>query len=362
MKKLKKFKKISFGSLIIAAVAMLSIGCENGVDSIEIDDPLMDVAELSSQLSSGVEMFIANANGAERSGKRSYRNSGRLLGGKSFKGGRPGINGNQGYGLGLQQYNDDPNLQVISLVERFGTRMNYGVFTALGADINNYDENGNEVELNYTGRPKGGAWKSWEGTKIAKTIIDFGDGVSLKRGNTSISFSGLIKIDRSYQDGELTEVMKFENFSVNDANVKGTNTIVRSFNKETGEALLSSEVTEGQFVFADGTTAEWISNSSRYLTIEIGDDGNKPTNAKSIAESETRVVSSEGTVIYSHETTNPVKMDMSCASKGRKPVSGTVETVYGNNDIVVDFGDGECSSTITVTINGTRLTREIIGG
>jgi hypothetical protein len=70
------------------------------------------------------------------------------------------------------------------------------------------------------------------------------------------------------------------------------------------------------------------------------------------------VIASNGDAIYSHETTSPLTENIACRRPG--PVSGTLETVYRENTIEVDFGDGSCENrTITLTVNGVTTTKTI---
>ncbi len=384
MKKKKSYRKILVGLSLIVIVGIISVACNNELQdtaALGEDDPLVQVAELSSQLSSGTDITIAitdaeSGRNGERPDGASYGNrptgsgdgkpDGASYGDRpsSSGGGRPdgaSYGGRQG-GMGFQQYNDDPKLLVLSIADRIGGRLNFGFFASLGAEVTHYDENGGIIELEQTGRPAWGSWADENMLQIAQTIIDFGEGLNLDRGTVSLSFSGKITIDRSYDDDELSEVLTFEGFSINDASIEGTNAVVRSFNEDTSEGSLSSIITDGKITFADGTSADWVSTKNRSMSIVIEEGEDKPTSATSTSDGETTVTTSDGEVFYSHTTTSPIVSDMSCSSHGRKPSSGTVETIYGENTITIDFGDGQCSSSVTITLNGTTITREVRGG
>ena len=362
-------KRIKIKSLfLLGVVGVLSLGCENNLQddaSLEVsEDPLVEVAELSSQLSSGMDLTLASRGSSNETAR--YGGGGRPDGagggrpdGASY-GGRP--NGAGGFGgMNFLAYNDDPNLQVISIAERLGERLNFWMFASLGVDVKHYDQDGVLVELDMTERPAHGFWNNEDAPKIVQTVIDFGEGISIDRRNNTISLSGIITIDRSFDDNQLTEEVSLQNFSLNDALIEGTKTSTRSFNAETGEGQMSSIVSGGQFTFSDGTSASWESTSSRFISIEINEDGGRPTSGTSSSEGETSVTSSDGSVLYSHKTISPIMTDVSCGGgrQGRRPISGDIETVYGEDIIKVDFGDGDCSSSITVTINGEEV---VVGG
>lgn len=354
---MKKTKKLWKGLILIGLVGTIGFACQD--DSIEevttIDDPLMEVAELSSQLSTGMDLAFANGKG--------QRPEGTSFGSRpqGFGGGRPGAGFGGGQTMRFQQYNDDPNLQVISIADRIGEKLNFWMFEKLGADVIHYDEGGAILEI--TERPERGAWKNGDGPKIAQTVIDFGDGFLLERGDVKLNITGAITIDRSYSDNQLSEIISLQNFKLNDATIEGTKSSIKSFNAENGEGQMSLAVSGGKFTFSDGTTADWVSSKSRNISIEIPDGGGRPSSGSATSESETVVTSADGTLVYSHKTTSPVVMDVSCMGrgKGRKPASGTIEGIYGENTIEVDFGNGDCTNSITVTVNGETVSREIGG-
>lgn len=371
MEKAKLILSSLMTALIFALVATITVNCTNQLGDSEVsteDDPLVQVAELSSQLSSGTDISISSSGDEiSRNGSRpdgaSYGNRPTGTGGGrpegASYGGRP-EDGRQG-GMGFQQYNDDPKLLVLSIIDRIGIRMNFGYFASLGAEVTHYDENGTLVELEQTERPERGAWQNRDMPQIAQTIIDFEEGVNVDRGMVSLSFAGMITIDRSYENSGLTEVFNFQGFSINGASVEGTNSVTRSFNSDTKEGNLSSIITNGKITFADGASADWVSTKNRSMSIILEEGEERPTSATSTSTGETTLATSEGEILYSHSTTSPIVSDMSCSSHGRKPSSGSVETIYGDNIITIDFGDGQCSSFITITINGTVFTREARG-
>jgi hypothetical protein len=93
-----------------------------------------------------------------------------------------------------------------------------------------------------------------------------------------------------------------------------------------------------------------------------GNDSRKPISGKILTNVKTAIKSASGTVIYSHETTTPLEVDLSCSGKRRGPILGKLETAYRTNKISVDFGDGSCTNqTITITVNGVTTTKTIGG-
>lgn len=76
----------------------------------------------------------------------------------------------------------------------------------------------------------------------------------------------------------------------------------------------------------------------------------------------TKVAVADGTVIYSHKTNAPLIENVVCEGRTRGPVSGVLSTIYRDDTVVVDYGDGSCTNkTITITFNGVTATKTISG-
>ena len=121
-------------------------------------------------------------------------------------------------------------------------------------------------------------------------------------------------------------------------------------------SLACISVAGGKITFNDGTAATWTSNRSRTSNVVLGDNG-RPVSGEVTITGKTSVDTADGTVIYSHEVTKPIREDLSCGHR-RPPVEGTVVTHYRENTVSIDFGSGSCdSSTITISLNGVVQTK-----
>lgn len=352
---MKKRENLWRGLLFSGVITVFAMACQDDMDGdlSEIDDPLMEVAELSSQLSTGTDLSFANRGGQ---GPQGMGFGGRPEGVQNGGYGRPGM----GQGMRFQQYNDDPNLLVISIADRIGDRLNFWTLGSLGASVTHFDENGLQVEI--AERPERGAWRNGDGPKIAQTIVDFGSELSVEKGDVALTLSGKMAINRSFSDNELTEALTFEGFKINGASIEGTKTSVRAFDEENGQGRFTSSISNGAFIFNDGSTAIWASSKSREIDVTLNENGGRPLSASSVSESETILTKPDGSTLYSHKTESPILTDMSCAmGRGRKPISGRIEAQYAENTLEIDFGSGDCSDTITIMINGETVTRRISG-
>jgi hypothetical protein len=238
-----------------------------------------------------------------------------------------------------------------------------------GATITHYDSGGNIINLPLpTDGPNGcsltgGQFPAFDSliAKIAKTVIDFGTGVTFHRDTISITRAGKIIITRNGNSSTLTETTTFENYSVNGNKIEGTKTRLSIYEKSTGKGTSTTTVTGGKITFTDGTAATWTSNKKRDTNITLNSDG-IATAGEITTEVATDVTTANGTVIYAHQTTKPLIEDLSCKRNHRGPVSGTLKTIYRDDTVIVDFGDGSCdNNNISITVNGVTTTKTIKG-
>lgn len=238
-----------------------------------------------------------------------------------------------------------------------------------GATVTHYNASGETVTLSLPANgPQGCSFSGQQfpeadsllGT-ITKTIIDFGSGTTYQRDTVSITRTGKIIIERSGDATNRTEVTTFENYSVNGIGISGTKTRVSTFDEATGSGSSTTTVTDGKFVFADGTEAAWLSEKTRTSNITIDESTGRPSSGEIVTEVNTAIIAG-GDVIYHHQTTQPLVENVACEGRRRGPVSGVLETVYRENEVSVNFGDGTCENrTITLTVNGVTTTKTIGG-
>lgn len=343
--------------MFIAAMALFAWSCDQqnvGLNSPSVEKLTIDVAQTSGQLASGTDFNIEGSSSCD-----STRGEGPGKGphGHFGPGGPGGRNGGILDGLNLIAPTDE--LLAIVDAESASDIRGLRVSHNGGATITNYDANGNVVSLPLPGKngPQGCSFsgKQFPATdsllsKIAKTVVDFGSGVTYKHDTVEIVRSGKIVIQRTHSGTTITEVTTFENYSVNGIKIEGTKTRTSSFDAETSAGSSTTSVSGGKITFTDGAVGTWTSDRSRMSDLDAG----------TITTDVDASVVANGTVIYSHKTTTPLVEKLSCEGRRPGPVSGVVETVYRTNNISIDFGDGSCTSrTITITVNGTTTTRTI---
>ncbi len=342
-----------FGVVILTVTAC----SENNVgSSVTTTTSLTDVAQTSSQLASGSTFSI--------SGSTSSTTASGGLGGH-----KPGGRGN-----GLLDGTEllAPTGQLLAIIDAEsagdfrGLRMN----SASGATVTNYDASGATVTLTQPAQNSGGPEGcSFSGKqfpkfdslllKIAKTVVDYGTGVTNTHGSTTVTRSGKITITRSGNSAAETEIITFDSYVVNGASISGTKTRVTTFDSTTGKGLSTTNVADGKITFSDGTVTTWTSTKQRSSEIVL-DSNNRPVSGQITTDGSTVVATSAGTVIYSHKITKSIIENIACGREHHGPVSGTVDTVYNTDTVSVDFGDGTCSNnTVTVTLNGVVSTKTL---
>lgn len=319
---------------------------------------LTAVGQTSAQLASGTSFSIASSA------------TGNGSGGPGGQGGPGGPHGHGPGGMGSFLAGTDfltPTNELIAIVdaESAGDMRGVRMSRSGGATVTNYDASGNVVTLtppSMNAGPEGTSFSCGQFpqndsllTKIVKTVIDFGSGVSVQHDSITITRVGKIVIVRSVSGDTHTETISFENYSVNNNKIEGTKTRTSSFDSSTGSGKSTTIVTNGKITFSDGTAAAWTSSRERDTQITIDPTTNRPSSGTILSTASVTVGD-----IYSHVTTTAVTEDLSCGRERHWPVSGTIETKYKSNDIVIDFGDGSCSNkTISITINGTTTTKTI---
>jgi hypothetical protein len=188
---------------------------------------------------------------------------------------------------------------------------------------------------------------------VAKTItIDFGTECvgphRTRSGKVIVTYTG------TFDDNTANRVITFENYFVDGKQIQGT-IYVRNINRN-GEGNLTAEreLEDFQVTFADGsyhivngtTTREWISGEG---------DGIAGNEVIEVTGSHTGTTSAD--VSFTRTITTPVIADFNCWSTGGfLRTKGVIEMTITNSvrtrTRVLDYGDGTCDNTVTVTVNG----------
>jgi len=188
-------------------------------------------------------------------------------------------------------------------------------------------------------------------------IIDFGDGCvgpygKERAGKIVVSYvneGGLYISDRT---------ITFEDYFVNNIEISGEIFVVRAEENENGNYQNTYTLTDFTLTYPDGNA--FVANGSRTREwIEGAGDGDPKTNKFRITGS----LSGESTrgVNWSHTIVEPIIVDFNCLSgDSMLRTSGIKEIKFSlrnrERTRTVDYGDGSCDGSYTVTINNRVVT------
>ncbi len=349
---------------VIIAISFIALSCGNeglNVSDSALKQTAIDIAQTSGQLANGTSFAITGSSTDSTNSVNTKHNAHDRMGHGKHKGILDGLN--------LLAPTDE--LLAIVDAESASDIRGLRISKNGGATITHYNASGLVITFSITDNdgPQGCSFSGKQfpeydsllGT-IVKTEINFGAGVTYKRDTVEITRAGKIVINRTVDGASRTEVTTFENYVVNGIQIQGTKTRISTYDSTTGSGSSKTSVAGGKITFADGTVAVWTSEKSRTSAITLDESTRRPTSGTITTTVSTNVTATNGTVIYSHRTMAPLVENVACEGRRRGPVSGTLETLYLDDTVVVDYGDGSCTNkTITITFNGVSMTKTIRG-
>jgi len=187
-------------------------------------------------------------------------------------------------------------------------------------------------------------------------IVDFGTGCTDLRGNVRkgkivIYYTG----NRNTLESQI--VTKFDGFYVNGIKFEGTRTV--SVN-EISNLYIVHEISleNGKITWPDGSFAERDAHHFRKW-FHNGTFANRIDDVVTIlAEDGWAEGSNRNEREYVMDITEDIVFKGSCFSVNKfLPVSGEKVLLVGDREITVNYGEGDCDNTISVTIGG--VTREV---
>jgi len=194
-----------------------------------------------------------------------------------------------------------------------------------------------------------------DNTTFPKEItIDYGTGCTVVANGDSITRKGKIKIvvtGRYYLQGS-SRTVTFDNFYVNDIKFEGTRTVTALGKDASQNYSWTVTLVGGKLIFPDGTTVTRETNRKRTLV----------TNGTAMLEDD--YVLLEGTVsginykgeTYKREILTALRKNRGCPFFS----SGIIEITRNLTKVVtIDFGDGTCDRTATLTKNGETRTIQL---
>ena len=189
-----------------------------------------------------------------------------------------------------------------------------------------------------------------DSTRFPRIItIDFGEeGCTIVNNNSTITKKGkiIIEVSAPFFESGATRTTTFENLYINDNKIEGTRTATNEGRNDDGFLYFSISLENGKI-----TTDEGVEISREYERTRIWIAGEETPryhwDDEFMLSGTGSGVSSDG-YSYTRTTTEPIYIARNCPWFK----SGVVETVVGEDTIVIDFGDGTCDNLATRTING----------
>jgi len=180
--------------------------------------------------------------------------------------------------------------------------------------------------------------------------IDFGTGCTGAYGRTR-SGKMLIQYSGVLGDSMANRTITFENYKVNGKSIEGTIEVKDILKNASDNLQATRKLTNLKVTFANGKSV--TINGSRTREWIAGDGDANPDNNKYKITGTLEGTTSTGRS-FTQEITTPIVVDFACAKEGKfARVSGVVEITkvggYGTRKRTVDYGDGTCDNTITIT-------------
>lgn len=174
--------------------------------------------------------------------------------------------------------------------------------------------------------------------------IDFGTGCvgndgRTRRGKVIITYTG------PYAEPGHLHTITTDNYFVNDNQILGTKTVLNEGLNDNGNLWFTVTI-DAQIIKEDGTTIDWDGNRTRewiagYGTPERSDDIYLISGTHSGQSSDGRS--------FTAQILEPVRKDRSCTWI----TDGVIEITPNSRPTrTIDFGDGTCDNSATVTVNG----------
>ena len=174
--------------------------------------------------------------------------------------------------------------------------------------------------------------------------VDFGTGCVDNRGNVRKGKLILTYDGWRFEPGS-TVVLTTENYFVNDIKLEGTRTLTNIQGSTKDAPRYNVVLTNGKATFSDGTFSERVSN----ITLEWVRGANATEDFLLVDESSTANGKTRSGRIYSVSLLKALVYKRYCGVA----VEGVKRFLLdGEKEIVIDFGNGTCDKSVSITVNG----------
>jgi hypothetical protein len=184
------------------------------------------------------------------------------------------------------------------------------------------------------------------GDENAGTItIDFGDACTDPRGNVR-SGSIVIEFEGRWRKPGSFWSLRFVDHFINGIAIEGTRLVTNVSESEESNQVFDIVMENGTMTWPDGSIARRTVTRTREVVIIYGTAEGNHRNGRG----------------YYIEILEPLVYDRQCAQEGVIiPVSGKKLIKHGGREITVDYGDGECDNSVTITNKNGRSWQYTVG-
>lgn len=179
--------------------------------------------------------------------------------------------------------------------------------------------------------------------------IDFGDeGCSTSRMNEDIIKKGkiVVEITDQFMNQGATRTVTFVDFYVNDNLIEGTRLMANNGPNADGFYEFTLQLQNGKITTAEGVVIE--REYTRTRTMIAGDDTPRyHWDDEFLVEGNGSGTTSDG-FAFTNTITEPLYRARNCPWIK----AGVTTTTVGEDEIVIDYGEGECDNLATRTVNG----------
>jgi hypothetical protein len=181
-------------------------------------------------------------------------------------------------------------------------------------------------------------------------VIDYGTGCSSKKRHVKTGKIIIEMTDTAINAGAI-KTITYENFTVDSMKVELSATLKNLGQNSSGNWVIESQYeqkitkTNGDIIVQKSQeSVEWISG---FATTEKSDDVYYKSGSGSVTVNDA--------LKFSKTITTPLLIDKSCGFIK----SGVVEVSRNGNTSVIDYGDGTCDSSATITANDSTATIDL---
>ncbi len=187
-------------------------------------------------------------------------------------------------------------------------------------------------------------------------IIDFGDGCTgphgvTRAGKIIINYEGRRLVPGSYW------IVTFEEFYINERHIEGVRTVTNISESLETDPAFHILLEDGKVTWPDETFA---TREVDQVRVWVRADDPVLDEFHILAES-IAVGTTRNEVDFTCLVLEDLVYKRECRGDriGRIPVAGVKEVKFGDRLFVIDFGDGECDTIVTITSNGETTTVDL---